>query len=169
MGWTEILEREIQYTYAAADNLMALVDADTFDWKPTSPEGAEGTGWMTVGQLLQHMTSSCGLVCQAFSKNDWSIMTPPAEGEPMPTAASVQAARDALAKDKELALSVIHEAGDERMATEKVTAPWGIDGTLGDQMLDMVKHLSQHKSQLFYYLKLLGKPVHTGHLWGMME
>jgi hypothetical protein len=31
----------------------------------------------------------------------------------------------------------------------------------------MVEHLAQHKGQLFYYFKLQGKPVNTGHLWGM--
>jgi hypothetical protein len=31
----------------------------------------------------------------------------------------------------------------------------------------MLAHLAQHKGQLFYYLKLMGRPVHTGHLWGM--
>jgi hypothetical protein len=30
----------------------------------------------------------------------------------------------------------------------------------------MVDHLASHKSQLFYYLKLMGRPVHTGSLWG---
>jgi hypothetical protein len=37
---------------------------------------------------------------------------------------------------------------------------------LGQRLLQMVAHLAQHKAQLFYYLKLQGKPVHTGHLWG---
>jgi hypothetical protein len=31
----------------------------------------------------------------------------------------------------------------------------------------MIDHLKAHKSQLFYDLKLQGKPVNTGHLWGM--
>jgi hypothetical protein len=31
----------------------------------------------------------------------------------------------------------------------------------------MVDHLFCHKNQLFYYLKLMGKPVDTGSLWGM--
>jgi hypothetical protein len=31
----------------------------------------------------------------------------------------------------------------------------------------MIQHLAQHKGQLFYYLKLQGKPVNTAHLWGM--
>jgi hypothetical protein len=39
--------------------------------------------------------------------------------------------------------------------------------TLGPRLAQMVDHLVLHKAQLFYYLKLQGKPVHTGHLWGM--
>ena len=31
----------------------------------------------------------------------------------------------------------------------------------------MVGHLANHKAQLFYYLKLLGKDVNTMHLYGM--
>jgi len=31
----------------------------------------------------------------------------------------------------------------------------------------MIGHLATHKAQLFYYLKLQGKPVNTGHLWGV--
>jgi hypothetical protein len=38
---------------------------------------------------------------------------------------------------------------------------------LGHRLLQMVDHLKSHKAQLFYYFKLQGKPVHTGHLWGM--
>jgi hypothetical protein len=30
-----------------------------------------------------------------------------------------------------------------------------------------VEHLGNHQSQLFYYLKLMGKPVNTMHLYGM--
>ena len=38
---------------------------------------------------------------------------------------------------------------------------------LGHRLLQMVDHLKQHKGQLFYYLKLQGKPVSTTDLWGM--
>ncbi len=38
---------------------------------------------------------------------------------------------------------------------------------LGFQLHQMVRHLDEHKAQLFYYLKLQGKPVNTGDLWGM--
>jgi len=38
---------------------------------------------------------------------------------------------------------------------------------LGKHLLQMVQHLVQHKTQLYYYLKLMGRPVNTGHLYGM--
>ena len=168
MTWTDTLHREIAYAYGAAAGLMKLVAEDELDYRPPLPEGAESTGWMTMGQLLHHMTQSCGMMCKAFEANDW---TPVMGGEPgeMPAAASVETALEALEADRLVARDAIATAGEERMETERVTAPWGIEGTLGQQFLDSVKHLAQHKSQLFYYLKLLGRPVHTGHLWGMEE
>jgi len=50
-----------------------------------------------------------------------------------------------------------------------MSAPWeqGKDKLLGKHMLDMVDHLSIHKAQLFYYLKLMERPVDTISLWGM--
>lgn len=38
---------------------------------------------------------------------------------------------------------------------------------LGVRLMQTVGHLTQHKSQLFYYLKLQGRPVNTMHLSGM--
>jgi hypothetical protein len=56
---------------------------------------------------------------------------------------------------------------DESLDTTMVAAPWSPEKKpLGYNLLDMVEHLKTHRSQLFYYLKLQGKPVHTGHLWG---
>jgi hypothetical protein len=30
----------------------------------------------------------------------------------------------------------------------------------------MIRHLAQHKGQLFYYLKLMGRDVDSSDLWG---
>ena len=50
----------------------------------------------------------------------------------------------------------------------KVAAPWNPEERpIGHQFLQMAGHLANHKAQLFYYLKLLGKPVHTGHMYGV--
>ena len=173
MNWTELLKSEIESSYAATDGLLALLEDGDLDWKP-----ATGTNWMTAGQLAEHVTSACGGTVRGFVTGDWGIppeemadlpadeMLPPAEK--LPSATSVAAVRRALAEDKTLALRTIDEAGEKRLASEETTAPW--DPTpmiLGHRLLHMIGHLGNHESQLFYYLKLMGKPVNTMHLYGM--
>ena len=178
MNWTELLTGAVHENYRVADNLMALVEDADLGWKP-----ATGKNWMTTGQLLMHMTNSCGFCCRGFLTGDWGMpdcddaptgeqpkpesMLPPAEA--LPTATGVQAARAALAADKQVALDMIAQAGEAKLANEKVAAPWEPDGArqFGEQFLGMVIHLQTHKTQLFYYLKLMGRDVNTMHLWGM--
>ncbi len=172
VNWTDLLKAHVEETYRAAEGLMSLVSEDDLEWKP-----ATGANWMTTGQLLMHMTGACGDSCRAFVTGDWRLpdgtdlsemspdqMVPPAES--LPTAGSVREARAALAADKQLALEMIDQAGD-RME-EPTPAPWDPrPSPLGAQLLGMIDHLNNHKSQLFYYLKLQGKPVNTMHLYGM--
>jgi hypothetical protein len=93
-------------------------------------------------------------------------MLPPAEK--LPGIASVEEARKLLSEDKTLALGMIDQAGEDDLADREVAAPWapGVKLALGRHLLQMVQHLDQHKGQLFYYLKLQGKPVNTADLWG---
>jgi uncharacterized damage-inducible protein DinB len=175
MNWTELLTSNTQLTYRVTEGLLDMVDDETLDWKP-----ATGDNWMTTGQLLQHLTTACGFCFRGFLTGDWTppegYETPePGEGETMPpaeklpTAESVARVKELLAADKKLALATIEEAGEERLAGQRVKAPWETEEErlLGEQFLLMIHHLAQHKGQLFYYLKLQGKPVDTSHLWGM--
>lgn len=178
MNWTDLLTSAIDENYKATDALMAMVTDDDLDWKP-----ATGKNWMTTGQLLMHLTNACGFCIRGFQTGDWGMpeqaeaaagdsgdagsMLLPAEA--LPTVDSVQAARDALAADKQVALAMIAEAGESRMESETTEAPWepGNQRTYGEHFFGMVLHLQSHKSQLFYYLKLMGKDVNTMNLWGM--
>ena len=78
-------------------------------------------------------------------------------------------ARRLLAEDRKLALDMIREAGEAKLADMMVAAPWAPQDQqpLGRQFLGMISHLQTHKSQLFYYLKLMGRDVNTMHMWGM--
>jgi hypothetical protein len=73
-----------------------------------------------------------------------------------------------LSEDQTLALQMVDQAGEDNLANKEVAAPWapGVSLTLGRHLLQMIQHLDRHKSQLFYYLKLQGKPVNTADLWG---
>lgn len=174
MNWTELLEQQVNETYRATEGLLDLVDDAALDWKPAS-----GENWMTTGQLLKHITTACGACFKGFVTGDWGMpegvslddappedMLPPAEK--MPASASVAEARQELAADKQLAFDMIAQAGEDGLANRTVAAPWDpTPQSLGYMLNAMVGHLATHKAQLFYYLKLQGKPVNTGHLWGV--
>lgn len=174
MNWTQLLQTEIESTYATTARLLEKVDPDGLDWKP-----ATGSNWMSVGQLLMHMSNGCGAGCKAFVTGDWGLpegvkledltpeeMLPPA-GK-LPKIDSVEDTRKLLAEDKALALQMVCQAGENDLANREMEAPWapGVKHALGRHLLQMVQHLDRHKSQLFYYLKLQGKPVNTADLWG---
>jgi len=62
---------------------------------------------------------------------------------------------------------MLDKVSEEDLQTRPAPAPWdSSDMSLGYRLLQMTAHINQHKGQLFYYLKLLGKPVNTTHLWG---
>ena len=173
MNWKELLRREIQYTYKVTDGLLNLVDEDSLEWKPYSENN-----WMTTGQLLSHLTDACGAPIRGFVKGEWGLpegvdvmdlssdeMLP--LSEKLPTIGSVAEARELLEKDKQLALKVLDECEEDNLADQISKAPWdSSEMILGHRLLQMVSHLSHHKTQLFYYLKLQGKKVNTSHLWG---
>ena len=174
MNWTELLKTEIDNCYKATEGLLNFVEDDSLGWKPDS-----GNNWMTTGQLLKHITDACGACMRGFVTGDWGMpdgvdlsempleeMLPPAEK--MASVGSLDEAKELLAKDQEIAIKMVEEAGEERLQNETVAAPWDpTELRLGHQLLNMVGHLASHKSQLFYYLKLQGKPVNTQTLWGM--
>jgi len=174
MNWTELLKSEVEDAYRATEGLLAMVDDDKLGWKPTI-----GSNWMTTGQLLMHVTGACGACCKGFVTGDWGFpegidpsqmpkdqLVPPVEK--MQAVKSVAEAKKLLAEDKKLALQMLEKAGETDLAGKMTRAPWDPAQTvLGKQLLGMVGHLNLHKAQLFYYLKMQGKPVHTGHLYGM--
>ncbi|MGA2269839.1 MAG: DinB family protein [Bryobacteraceae bacterium] len=173
MNWNDLLKAEIQSTYTVTYQLLALVDDESLQWKP-----ATGRNWMTTGQLLKHITMACGACFRGFVTGDWGMpegvdisALPPEEqlpaAEKLPTIDSVAEASRLLHEDQQVALEMLAACGEEDLAHKLAPAPW--DPTpivLGHRLLQMVEHLKQHKGQLFYYLKLQGKPVNTFNLWG---
>ena len=174
MNWTELLKSEIETAYATTAKLMDKVDPGSLNWKP-----ATGSNWMTIGQLLMHLSSACGAGCKGFVTGDWGLppgmkmedippeeMLPPEEK--MPSIECLEQVKKLLAEDKALALEMIDRAGEKDLENRKMAAPWApsVSKTLGGHLLMMIQHLERHKSQLFYYLKLQGKPIDTADLWG---
>ena len=116
MQWTKLLPSMMNESFTIANSMMEMVNDDELNWKPT-----DGKNWMTVGQLLKHMTNSCGFCCNGFATGDWGMpngsgdteqehadMLSPAEA--LPTVESVAEARELLGMDRKMAFSVIEQA-----------------------------------------------------------
>ena len=174
MDWKNLLHGTFEYDYAVTEKLLDMVKDSELNWKP-----ATGSNWMTVGQLLHHISNACGSGVKGFVTGDWGfppdfdpskmtedMMLPPAEK--LPAVSSVAEAKKLLAEDKKLAFDILSKCSEERLATEIAKAPWDkMELILGHRLLQMAQHLNSHKAQLFYYMKLQGKPVNTMHLWGV--
>ena len=170
MTVTDMLIREAEATYAVAERLFGRVSDEDLSWRP-----GEGRHWMTVGQLLMHCAAhGCGRAIQGFVTGDWGVEArnggtevhhPPQSA--LPSVRSVAEALALLAADRRLTLTGIAAAGEDALLSKRVVAPWGGPAlSLCEQLLHMIAHLAQHKGQLFYYLKLMGKDVKTADLWG---
>ena len=174
MNWTELLKSEIESAYAATEKLVSKANDQMLGWKPSS-----GSNWMTTAQLLKHLSSSCGATFTGFVTGDWGMpqgvdpsklppeeMLPPAEQ--MPAVSSIAETQKLLREDKKKALEALTKCSEEDLAKKPAPAPWEpTPMILGRRLLQMVDHLKAHKGQLFYYLKLQGKPVNTADYWGM--
>ena len=163
---TRGLAQYAEGVFKATAGLMKMVPADKLNWRPS-----ETNNWMTVGQLLEHLTESTGAPIQMFITGKFpaeiSQGLPPAEK--MPSAPSVAVAMEKLEADRKLTAKLLADLPEQDFRNRMVAAPWGGPPLpLWMQLLSMVEHQVNHKAALFAYLKLLGLPVHTGHLYGVM-
>lgn len=174
MTLKQVLFEEAEANYSIAKKLFRRVSDHELSWTP-----AAGGNWMSMGQLLMHCASyGCGKAIQGFVKGDWGVPessgtdaltsedhVPPVAA--LPSVVSVEQALELLASDRSLAVSCIEAADEGKLLNPRVSAPWGgPEVPLFQHLLHMIDHLAQHKGQLFYYLKLMGKNVDTSDLWG---
>ena len=174
MQWKPMIEGAFGYNYMLTEKLVEMVNDSELNWKPTI-----GNNWMNMGQLLRHIGSACGSPVKGFVTGDWGFpsdmdptklsfeeIVPPVD-KLLPVS-SVKDAKDRLAEDKKTAYLYLGKCSEDDLDKKMIQAPWNpIDLPLGQRLMESALHLNQHKGQLFYYLKMQGKPVHTGHLWGM--
>ncbi len=176
MDWKQVLDLELDQAYTSTARLFDMVDDDKMEWKPET-----GENWMNVGQLLRHITESCGAGFKGFVEGDWGLPPgkrmedlPPEEmlpaAEKLSALESISAAKKGLSRDETLARLMLEKCSEKDLAEKPAPAPWDPKPVnLGHRLLQMIGHLNQHKAQLFYYLKLQGKAVNTGHLYGSVE
>jgi uncharacterized damage-inducible protein DinB len=162
---TKGLAQYANQVYRATAGLMKLAPAEKLGWRPSATNN-----WMTLGQLLAHLTDATGAGMAGFITGKW-----PEFGDSLPTAdkmpsvSSVAEALEKLEADRLLTAKLLADVSEDDFSRKMVTAPWNPTPLpLWMQLALMVEHQINHKAMLFAYLKLLGIPVHTGHLYGMV-
>jgi uncharacterized damage-inducible protein DinB len=170
MNWRPYLEERLARAYRVTDRLIDLVTDADLDFKPET-----GTNWMTVGQLLEHI-AGCGGVTFEYFVGGRAASRAPEDGangglpmaDALPTVTSVAEARRKIEADRQLAADILAGVSDEDLEMRPSPVYWDPrEVSLGQRISEMVDHLVQHKGQLFYYLKLMGRDVNTSLLWGM--
>jgi hypothetical protein len=153
----------VMEAYKPAETLIRMVPADKLDWRP-------GPSFMSLGQLISHLTEPLADGVQCLVTNQWPFtpeqMVEGMKMENMPSC-GVEQAVERLQKDKAALREVLASLSEEEFTQKIVSAPWGWQGKLEKMAVLFREHFTNHKMQLFTYLKLLGLPVNTETLYGV--
>jgi hypothetical protein len=148
--------------YKPAETLVRMTPKDKLDWRP-------GPGFMSLGQLICHLTEPLGDGLRCLITNQWPFTPEQMEAgmklENIPSC-NVEKALERLQKDKADLREVLGGLSEEEFTQMPVSAPWGWKGKLEVMAILFREHFTNHKMQLFTYLKLLRLPVNTDTLYG---
>jgi hypothetical protein len=152
----------VMQNYGPAETLIGMVPADKLDWKP-------GPTFMSTGQVLCHLSDGLGGGFEMLLSGKWPSTEEMEAGmklENLPSC-SPQEALDKLEKDKKILRQVLDGMSEEDFTNKVLSVPWGWKAKMERMALSFLEHFTNHKMQLFTYLKLLGLPVNTQTLYGM--
>jgi hypothetical protein len=148
-------------TYQPTLGMIRMAPADKLGWRP-------GPTFMSLGQLICHISSGIGEELRMLITNKYPAMEEMMAAmklENLPSCGLEEAAQK-LEKDKATLREVLDGVSERDFAQKVVSTPWGWKGKLEIMAILFREHFTNHKMQLFTYLKLLGLPVNTQTLYG---
>jgi hypothetical protein len=149
-------------SYRPTEKLIGMVSADKLNWRP-------GPTFMSVGQLICHLSDGLGGGFEMLLSGKWPSTEEMEEGmklENLPSC-SPKEALGKLEKDKKTLRQVLDGVTQKDFTNKVVSVPWGWKAKTERMGIGFLEHFTNHKMQLFTYLKLLGLPVNTETLYGM--
>jgi hypothetical protein len=165
---TEVVARRLDEDLALIEEMLALVPSGKEEWRPEWPPSTSGEPAFTVRQLAGHFLMAWGGVNGCLQKlhpeklkhfDAWKQQVSRLK-EP-----GVAAVRSMLASARNHTKEGFSLTVDEDLGRKIPTyfAP------AGEPFLEILltngKHANHHAHQLFIYLKLMGLPVGTRHLY----
>jgi hypothetical protein len=147
--------------YRPAETLIKMVPADKLDWRPQP-------NFMSLAQVICHLSGGIGPELGCLYTGQWPFtpeqMQASMKLENIP-ACTVEEALGKLEKDKTTLRDFLGTISEEEFTHKEVSTPWGMKGKMERLALAFLEHFTNHKMQLFTYLKLLGLPVDTSTLY----
>ena len=150
----EVLFARIDEDFALVEEMLALLPAGCEGWRPAWP----GDLPFTVAELVAHLAESFGGVCACFARllNLRKVET---------VGLTVGESREVMAAYRLQVREAFELMEDEDLV--RVIPTYFVPE--GEPFLAVLltnwKHVNHHAHQLFIYLKLLGVPVGTRHLY----
>lgn len=161
---TEEYLKSVKGIHKAALGLIKITPEEKLAFKPLDDA-------MTIAQVTKHLTGCLGESLSMAINNAWPSM--PEEdmlpaAEKLPKSNSIEEAVKEIEKDWVLLEEELGKISDEDFNNKKINVPWmPFPMTIKEYMMQALEHLSNHRMQLFIWLKLSGEKVNTGHLYGL--
>jgi len=151
----------VMEAYRPAVTLIKMVPSDKLEWRPQP-------NFMSLGQLICHLGGGMGAELRHLYTGQWPFTPEQMEAsmklENFPLC-TIPEALDNLEKDKTTLHEFLVTISEEDFTNKEVSTPWGMHGKMERMAISFREHFTNHKMQLFTYLKLLGLPVDTGTLY----
>jgi len=125
---------------------------DKLDYKPHEKS-------FTLKELIEHILGGEYGFAIGVITGDW-------ERKAKIDTSSVEGMLKALEDNHQKTLKAIEPLSDDELASKDITTPWGAKAKLGTMLFEASEHTAHHRTQLFWYLKLLDIPVDTGTIYG---
>jgi hypothetical protein len=150
----------VMQAFRPAKTLIGMVPADKLGWQP-------GPKFMTLGQLICHLSLGVGDGIRLLHTGEWPTdeeMLTGMKQENLPSC-GVEEALAKLEADKKTLGEALAAVSEQDFANKVVSVPWGWKGKMEVLALSFLEHFTNHKMQLFLYLKMLDLPVNTQTLY----
>jgi hypothetical protein len=152
----------------ATRGLIKKTPADKLDWRPDP-------SFLKLSAVLHHVSNTVGSQLRDVMNEGWEYRAgetggntglPPADAYPV--VESIEEAREMIDADWKLFEERFARVDENTFNDQVCKIPWMAPGTtLKEYMLLTSEHLSNHRMQLFLYLRLLGVKVDTTNLYGV--
>ena len=165
---TEVLAQRFDEDIALIEELLALVPSDQESWRPDWPVPKGGDPAFTVAQLAAHILMSWGGVNGCLQKlhpeklKHFDAHKQQVAQQENPTLA---VSRGLLAAGRARTREGFALTSDADLARKIPTYFTPTGEVFLETLLTNGKHVNHHAHQLFVYLKLLGLPADTRHLY----